>query len=157
VLSYEDVPISGGPPGATYTFQTLLHDDGRITYQYRTLGPLPARLSVGIQRTLLDYLSVGCGGSTPIKAGLAIEFRPQPNATLWLNNSVSQGMVQPGETRDIALTLVWTRPHDPGPYRGRVIISSTDAWNPTITRLAQVVTLSAPHEQSFPVFGREAR
>jgi hypothetical protein len=66
VLSYEQVPLHTGPANATYTFQVLLHEDGRIVFQYHDLAALPAKLGVGVQRSAEETQTIGCGSATPI-------------------------------------------------------------------------------------------
>jgi len=151
VLSYEDVPLHDGPLNATYTFQLLLHNDGRIGFQYRTLAPLPDKLSVGVQRTPLELQQIGCGAATPIANGLAIELRPQDPATYWMTNSVQAGELLPGKQQAIGVRLTWVRPRTPWPYRGKVEIVSSDPIRSRVTVPFEIRMLPAPAELSFPL------
>jgi subtilisin family serine protease len=146
VLSYENVPLRNGPPDQTYTFQALLYGDGRVVYQYRRLAALPQRLSIGVQRTALEYLSIGCGASTPVYDGLAIELRPQPSTTFWIASDTVDGVVPPGEARTIRVKLDWARPGNATVYRGRLVITSSDSWRPLIERPAELRVAPALHE-----------
>ncbi|HEX9370736.1 MAG TPA: S8 family serine peptidase, partial [Roseiflexaceae bacterium] len=144
VLSYEHVPLHTGPAGATYTFQVLLHNDGRITFQYRSLAALPPVLAVGVQRTFLDYQQLGCGVSTPIRDGLAIELQSQLDATGWLHITVADGVVLASSPQTITGTLDWTYP-GPGPRRARIEIASNDPIRSTIVLPASVDMQPAPY------------
>lgn len=147
VLSYEGVPLHSGPPDATYTFQVLLHDDGRIGFQYRTLAALPGSLSVGVQRTFSDLQQVGCGPTTPLRDGLAIELRPQVPQTLWLTGPSEEGELPPGGQQQVVVTLAWVRPNPAWPYRGGVEIASSDPFRPTVSVPVEFAPRAAPHEQ----------
>jgi subtilisin family serine protease len=151
VLSYEDVPLHDGPLDATYTFQLLLHDDGRIGFQYKTLAPLPDTLSVGVQRTPLELQQIGCGAATPIANGTAIELRPQDPATYWMSSSIQSGTLSPGEQRALGVRLTWVRPNAPWPYRARIEIVSSDPIRSHITVPFEVRMLPAPAELTFPL------
>lgn len=151
VLSYEDVPLHDGPLDATYTFQVLLHSDGRIGLQYRRLAALPSKLSVGLQRAPLDLQAIGCGATTPIADGLAIEMRPQPPASYWLRLDDLSGELPPGGRSVISIPLAWVRPNMPWPYRGRLEIVSSDPIRSLIVAPIQIQMLPAPHELWFPL------
>jgi subtilisin family serine protease len=129
VVSYEGVALAGAA-GTTYTFQTLLHRDGRIMFQYRDLGPLPSQLAVGVQHTPNHIQQIGCGVTTPVHAGLAIELRPQPSPQFWLAGPAAQAQIEPGEVRQLSLELSWARPQG-APLRGTLRIASNDPWHPT--------------------------
>jgi hypothetical protein len=151
VLSYENVPLHGSPGGATYTFQVLLHDDGRIVFQYRALGPLPSDLSVGIQHTSLESQELGCGGTTPIADGLAIELQPQVPAPNWLHTPTLEGQVLPAGEQQITGTLTWFHPGAPYLQRGRIEITSNDPIRSRIVIPATIDALPPPHEFWLPL------
>lgn len=151
VLSYEDVPLHNGPADRTYTFQVLLHADGRVVFQYKTLAELPQDLSVGIQRTLLDAQQIGCGRTTPIRDGLAIEMRPQPLPSLWLKSVAVDGELPPGEQVPLDVMLSWVVPQLQQPYRGRLEITSTDPMRPIVIVPVEVATLPAPYQQLLAI------
>lgn len=151
VLSYEDVPLHSDPAGATYSFQVLLHDDGRVTFQYRDLGPLPTQLGVGIQRTPLEIENVGCGHSTPIAPGLAIEFRPQTPALLWIDGARVEGEIAPGGTAQLAVPLRWVRPDMAQPYRATIKVVGNDPMRPASYVRVETSMLPAPREQRLTV------
>lgn len=156
VLSYENVPLHSGPLDQTYTFQVLLHDDGRIVFQYQKLAALPSKLSVGVQRTYSDPQPIGCGSTTPIGDGLAIELRPQLAETAWVTASTSAGVLPPGGLKQLVVTLNWVRPDEPWRYRGRLEISSSDPFQPSVTMPVDLTTLHAPYEQWFPIFRHQS-
>lgn len=146
VINYEQIPLHTGPESATYTFQVLMHDDGRIVFQYRELAALPNQLSVGIQRHPGRVQDIGCGATTPISNELAIELRPQTPSHIWLSSDHITGQVPPGEQRKVYALLNWARPGQPGIYQGRVNIFSDDPTQPLITVTAKALLQPAPHE-----------
>jgi hypothetical protein len=150
VLSYENIPLHSGPANATYTFQILLHDDGRIGLQYKQLATLPDKLSVGVQYALSEVQQIACGSHAPLYNGLAIELRPQVPANLWLTGDTGEGVVLPGSQHIISVSLNWARPTSPGSYRGRVVIDNSDPTNATVTLPVQVGLKPAPNERLFP-------
>lgn len=154
VVSFEDVPLASNP-GARFTFQTLLHSDGRITFQYQELAPLPLALSVGLQRAPNLALEIGCGPQAPIQEGLAIELHPQPATGQWIPTPDLAGTLDPGTARNLSLNLNWTRPvspNAPSVYRARVLLLSTDPLRPIIELSLEALALPAPYEQHLPIF-----
>jgi subtilisin family serine protease len=150
VLSYENIPLHSGPISATYTFQALLHDDGRIGFQYKQLAMLPDKLSVGVQHAATQLQQVACGARAPLYNGLAIELRPQAPTSLWLPGDGSEGVVLPGSQQIISVSLSWVRPTWPGIYRGRIHIDSSDPTNASITLPVQAVFQPAPYQRWLP-------
>lgn len=72
IIQYQDVSHYGG--GGTYTFQVVLHSDGRIQFRYKTLTGNSASCTVGIQdSTKMFGLQMAC--NTPyLTDGLAIDI-----------------------------------------------------------------------------------
>jgi subtilisin family serine protease len=151
VLSYENIPLHSGPISATYTFQILLHNDGRIVFQYKQLAALPDKLSAGVQYAPTHIQQIACGSQAPLYNGLAIELRPQVPSSLWLAGDTGEGVILPGDQRIISVSLSWARPTWPGLYRGRVVIDSNDPLNASITLPVQAALTPAPYERWLPV------
>jgi subtilisin family serine protease len=151
VLSYENIPLHSGPISATYTFQILLHNDGRIGFQYKQLAPLPEKLSVGVQYAPSQLQQIACGAQAPLYNGLAIELRPQVPTSLWLTGDTGEGIILPGRQRIISVSLSWVRPNWPGIYRGRIVIDSSDPTNASIALPVQVTFIPAPYERWLPL------
>ncbi|MFQ3632985.1 S8 family serine peptidase [Roseiflexus sp.] len=145
VVSFERVPLAQGPPDQTYTFQTLLHRDGRITFQYADLGALPERLSVGVQRTLSQFQRVGCGADTPVAPGLAIEFRPQFSPEGWLTVTPERGMIAPGESTTLRIVYRWQAPPQGARLRTAVTLLSSDPRRRSATIMAEAAMRPAPY------------
>jgi hypothetical protein len=146
VLSYEQVPLHAGPTNATYTFQVLLHDDGRIVFQYHDLAALPPELSIGLQRSPEDWQALGCGSATPITNQLAVTFQPQLNAATWLRTPINQGAALPNAQAEITATLQWARPWQRAIQRGRIEISSNDPIRSTTVLNVRADMLPPPYE-----------
>jgi hypothetical protein len=156
VLTYEDVPLHTGPITQTYTFQVLLHDDGRMVFQYKQLAALPDALSVGIQQHYPPFgqpeqgiQQLGCGAHVPLHDGLAIELRPQPSSDIWLASDIAEGSIPPGAQQIISLSLAWQRPLRNQPLRARIIVDSSDRMHPAQTLPIQVFSEPAPVELWF--------
>jgi Subtilase family/Carboxypeptidase regulatory-like domain len=147
VLSYENIPLHTGPITATYTFQVLLHSDGRIVFQYKKLAALPGKLSLGVQYAPSAIQQIACGASAPLSDGLAIELRPQVPSDLWLADDTTAGSIPPGGQKVLHVLFVWVQPQRPGPYRGQIEITSSDPTHPSITLPVQVDIRPAPYEQ----------
>jgi subtilisin family serine protease len=154
VLSYEDVPRDDGPADETYSFQALLHSDGRIVFQYRSLARRTASMSAGLQRSPWEYQEIGCGPGLQISEELAIELRPQLSSERWLTVSPSEGEVAPGQQATLEIRLAWARPAGAGPYQGTVKIRSNDTRSPLVTLPAEVELRAAPNEQALPYLFR---
>jgi hypothetical protein len=153
VLSYEQVPLHSGPADATYTFQVLLHDDGRIVFQYHDLAALPGTLGVGVQRSPEDAQAIGCGSATPITNQLAITFQPQLNAATWLHTPIAQGTALPNAQAEITATLRWARPFPQTIQRGRIEISSNDPIRSVIVLNIRADMLPPPYEHLLILMG----
>jgi subtilisin family serine protease len=153
VLSYEQIPLHGGAPATTYSFQVLLYNDGRIVYQYKQIPALPNVLAVGLQRSVLEYQKIGCGKTAPIRDGLAIELRPQANVAQWLRLSETDGTLPPGGTRTITAKLNWAFSRAPI-QRGQIEITSTDPLRPLFEVPLSVAMLPAPQQRWFPFMPR---
>ncbi|NWG22661.1 MAG: S8 family serine peptidase [Chloroflexi bacterium] len=145
VVSFERVPAADGPSEVTYTFQALLHADGRIVYQYADLGALPARLSVGAQKNLAQVQLIGCGADTPIAPGLAIELRPQARPEGWADVGPRRGIVAPGASAPLAITYRWQAPPQGARLRTLLTIISSDPRRRTTTVTLDATMRAAPH------------
>jgi subtilisin family serine protease len=150
VLSYENIPLHTGPISATYTFQILLHEDGRIGFQYKQLAALPDKLSVGIQYAPALLQQIACGAKAPLYNGLAIELRPQTPTSLWLAGDIGEGVILPGDQQILSVGISWVRPTWPGLYQGRIVIDSSDPTNASIALPVRVVFTPAPNERWLP-------
>jgi subtilisin family serine protease len=153
VLSYENVPLHSGPITQTYTFQALLHDDGRIGFQYKHLDALPDALSVGIQKNYppygqpeQGYQQLACGLNAPLHDGLAIELRPQTPSAAWLGSDTREGIIPPGAQEIVSISLVWQRPQGNQLLRARILVDSSDRMHPAQTVPVEVAAQPAPIE-----------
>ncbi|MCS6940072.1 MAG: S8 family serine peptidase, partial [Roseiflexus sp.] len=154
VVSFENVPLAHGPPDQTFTFQTLLHRDGRIVFQYAELSALPERLSVGVQKTLNQVQRIGCGADTPIAPGLAIEFRPQFPPEGWLVVTPEQGTVAPDGSAALRLVYRWQAPPQGARLRTAVTLISSDPRSRRATITAEAVMRPAPYVVWLGVIAR---
>ncbi|MGQ9826236.1 MAG: S8 family serine peptidase [Roseiflexus sp.] len=145
VVSFENIPTATGPPDQTFTFQALLHRDGRIAYQYGDLGTLPERLSVGIQKNLSQVQQIGCGADTPVYPGLAIEFRPQFSPDGWVTVNPKKGVLEPGSGTNLTFTYFWQAPPQGDRFRTTIVISSNDPRRRTATITAEAAMRPAPY------------
>jgi len=156
VLSYEQVPLHDAPAGASYTFQVLLRNDGRVVYQYKDLGTLPSVMAVGLQRAPLEYQKLGCGKTAALHNGLAIELRPQISPAQWLHLPVASGTLLPGRQETITATLNWTYTQAQ-PQHGRIEISSNDSLRSPIVVPITVAMLTPPRRYWLPWVPRASK
>jgi len=155
VLSYEQVPLHNAPAGATYTFQVLLHNDGRIVYQYKNLGALPQAVAAGLQRTPIEYQKLGCGKTVGLHNGLAIELRPQISTPQWLHLASTSGTILPARQQTITATLNWVNAQISSQH-GRIEISSNDPFRSPMILSLEVDMLPAPRQRWLPLIQRAA-
>jgi hypothetical protein len=151
LLSFERIPLHGDSSGATYSYQVILGKNGEIEFRYGALGPLPAQLSVGIQQYPLAVQQIGCGVTTPIAPGLAIEFLPEPLSQQWFTIQAEQasGVLVAGETRQLELGLSWIRPA-PWRYQGHVLLTSSDPFRQRTLFTVDVIPQPAAYEVVLP-------
>lgn len=150
VISFEDVALAAAP-GATVSFQVALMPDGRIRLVYRHVGALPAGLAVGVQQTSFETMTVGCGATTQLADGMAIEFRPQPRAALWLDMPMRSGTLAPGEQQNISLRARWLFTARPEPVRALLEISSSAPFQQNVRVPIDVRPQPAPHALWLPL------
>ncbi len=122
IVSWLQVPHYASTGSGTYTFQVILHADGRIVYQYHTLVGLLTSCTVGIENeTGADGLQV-VSNADYLHNGLAIQFaRPQP----WLTVVPLGGTVGPGGNAQLTVTMDAADLSE-GTYTGTITISSND-------------------------------
>jgi hypothetical protein len=149
VVSYEDVVQHTGPTAATLTFQVVLRPDGRIELHYGTLAAMFGRAGVGVQRQPGVLTELACGDEITTLAGLTIELRPQPAANIWLQSALRAGTVEPGQESRLELSANWIPP-GPWPYRGRVLVLSSDPKRPAIRVTVEVAPPHAPASVWMP-------
>jgi hypothetical protein len=154
VVSFEQVPLRTGAQDQHYTFQVLLHRDGRVVYQYQQLAALPDELSIGFQRTNNDWFEMACGRDAPLRSGLAIELRPQPLPSNWVKTPTMEGVLLPGETQLISVTLNWIRPTQMAPYRSRLLLRTTDPYQTRIQIPVELNPRPARFEILLPLLRR---
>jgi subtilisin family serine protease len=152
VVSYEQVPLRDAVTDETYSFQVVLHADGRIVFRYGELGVLPQQLGVGVQHVPGDDQTLGCGSAAPPATGLAMELRPQPAADFWLSGATI-GSVQPGSQNQAMLTASWLPP-GAWPFRGRVRVVSSDPTHMLSEVTFTVAPISAPYRSIQPLIVR---
>jgi subtilisin family serine protease len=131
VISFENIALAAAPD-ATVTFQVVLMPDGRIRMLYQHVGALPAGLAVGVQHTSFESMAVGCGATTQLADGMAIEFRPQPPAYAWLDTPVQSGTLAPGQQQTIDLPVRWLFSARLEPVRALLEITSNDPFQQTV-------------------------
>ena len=152
VINFEQVALRDAP-GETVTFQVVLLLDGRVRVVYQHVGVLPAGLAVGVQHTPFVSMAIGCGATTQLADGMAIEFRPQPRPDTWLALSTQNGMLAPGEQQIINITARWMFPARAEPFRALLEITSNDPFHQTMRVPIDVRPQPAPHTLWVPLAG----
>jgi len=150
VVSY--LGVAPGTGTGAYTFQVILHDDGRVIYQYQTMtGPLTGA-TVGLENaTGTDGLTIAFNEDY-VADGLAVEIFTLPT---WLTASPTSGTIPAGSTGDVTLTLDATDLRA-GSYQSLVEITSNDPTVPQPTRIHVVLSVDgvlAPPALVSPLSG----
>jgi hypothetical protein len=120
IVEYQNVRYSGR---ATYfTFETLLYPDGRIVYQYQSVGDTSTSACVGLQNATRDD-GLQIAFNTPYAHDhLAISLAPGPS---WLSVSPAEGTVAGGAQLPLAVRFDAAGLGE-GDYSGRLIVASND-------------------------------
>ncbi len=108
VVSFENVPPWRDPPdpsGLTYTFQLVLHSDGRVRFLYGAMGSLPARWGVGVSHDAVRGQSLACYRAPASLAGQGWTLRNQPPPALWLGGAPEALTVPPGGSASLTAAL----------------------------------------------------
>ena len=105
-----------------FTFQVVLHEDGRIVYQYLYMSGELESATVGIQNGSKDVGLLAAANSTYVRNGLAVEFLPVP---AWMTSSATEGILEPGEATDIDVTFSAAN-LDPADYQALLRIETND-------------------------------
>lgn len=160
VVAFEDVPLhNADAPGSgpTFSFQVLIARDGRILFNYGTLGTLPPELAVGMQNNTRTITQIGCGDTTPIASNLTLEFAPQPDPQNWLRLTGSlNGTLQPGEERLVNIRLNWLLPTGRQPYRGTVLVESNDPRQSAVRLPVELTVAPSPYWVWLPTLRQTA-
>jgi hypothetical protein len=114
------------PSTELYTFQVVLHRNGRIVYQYlsMTTGDLESA-TVGIQNAARDDGLTVVYNDPYVRSGLAVEFRPPSE---WLSVSPEFGTVPAGGFIDLDVTIDVTELIG-GDYSGSIDLTTNDPAN----------------------------
>lgn len=101
IVQYEDA-FRLGPTGGPYSFEAILHSDGRIVFQYREMEGVLDSATIGLQNeTLNDGLTIAHNAAY-MHDELAIELRRAPG---WVVSSPRSGTVPAGECVDVDLVF----------------------------------------------------
>ena len=111
-----------------YEFEVLLYPDGRIVYQYQSLGSRIDSATIGIQNATKDDGLTVVYNDTYVHDNLAIQFSAVP---AWLSVSPETGVVPPGECVEVQVTMDASSLGD-GDYDGTVAIASNDPDEPMV-------------------------
>ncbi len=112
-----------------YKFQVILYPDGKIVYQYDTLGTTINSATIGIQNEAKDDGLTVVYDDDYVHEDLAIEFSAAPD---WFTVSPETGTVPAGECVDLTVSFSAAGMEN-GEYDGEITINSNDPYNPTIT------------------------
>ena len=127
IVEYKNVRRSGGT--AYFTFEILLYPDGRIVYQYQSIGDPQAPACVGIQNATKDD-GLPIAFNTPyVHDQLAISIAPGPS---WLSVAPLDGTVAPGGEQPLQVHFD-ARGLSQGDYSGTLIVTSNDPTDTTQT------------------------
>ena len=102
ILSFIDVPHYPSTGTGPYTFQYILYPNGKIVYQYLSMGPTQNSATIGIQNATQDDGLNVVFNSDYVHDGLAIAFQSVPQ---WLTLSPTGGVVPAGGCMDVTATF----------------------------------------------------
>ena len=127
IVEYEAVP-EWGMSGSAHTFQVILHRDGSILYQYRSLQGDLTSVTVGIENaTGSDGLQV-VYNAPYLEDGLAVLLTPVGRL---VQVAPEAGYLLPGMAHDVLVTL-GDPAAAPGVYRLNLFVMSDDPFRPQV-------------------------
>jgi subtilisin family serine protease len=147
LITWNDVPLFGAPL-RRFSFQALLHPDGRVRMNYRDVANVQAadRASVGLQMEGYTQ-SLGCDREIMLRNQLSIELRPQALSTSWASLAERTAQIAAGAQTTLPLEVRWTRPLPTAePVSARVAVRSNDPDQPISWLTVRLNSTSAPHE-----------
>ena len=159
VVSFEQVPPwrqTPDPSGPTYSFQLVLHADGKVEYLYGAMGALPGHWSVGTSFDETRGQSLACYRSDPILPHTVWRLRNQPDSRLWLSASNPKFQVSPGQTVNFNAVLsgfgyvAWHT----DPLMGVLRLVSNDPIQPSVDLPAQARVGPPAYQTVLPVITR---
>jgi len=111
-----------------YEFEVILYPDGRIVYQYHTLGTTTTSATIGIQNATKDDGLTVVYNDSYVHENMAILFSAVP---AWLSVAPESGVVPPGECVDVQVTMDAASLGE-GDYNGAIRIVSNDLEDPIV-------------------------
>lgn len=157
VVTYKDVPLHSSNPenietAERYSFQVVIKRNGDFQYRYGALGVLPRALTIGVQENSFQAQIISCNPNGELVPGLIYDLRRQPSTELWAGLLGSSAVVQPGESAQFQINLLWIRPNAyQQPLRGTVLIRSNDLFRPEVQIPFLLTTQQAPYELYYPL------
>jgi hypothetical protein len=101
IVEYHKVIAYGPGPFGGQTFEVILYPDGRILYQYLSIGGGPfAGETIGIQNANRDEGLTVAYNESFLMNNLAVEIFPPPG---WLTLSKREGVIPSGDSVDLQL------------------------------------------------------
>ncbi|MBT3316709.1 T9SS type A sorting domain-containing protein [bacterium] len=137
VIQFNKVEHYGG--GSPETFECILNADGSIINQYQLVSDA-GDCTVGIENlTGTDGLQVAYNAFY-VQSGLAVKFAATPPPAVLLSLSSNSGIVVPGASDELELTIDGTA-NGAGTFNGSITISCNDPENlETVIPITVVVT-----------------
>ncbi len=139
VVQWDDFQRYSG--AGHYTFQAILHPNGKIVYQYQSMTQNLTSCTIGIENAdASDGLQV-VYNSEYVHDGLAVRISTAPT---WLVVTPEAGILLPGETQDLEVLFDATDLID-GDYEAEIHVDSNDPDEPRVTVPASL------HVEGFPL------
>lgn len=137
VVEWQQTRRYGTAAGGPYTFQAILHADGRITMQYLRLNGTADRATAGIQDATGAVGLTAFHRTAGLHEGLAIRFQRNPS---WLSIRPSAGVLPRGHCTNVSLSFdASSFPGDD--YDLDIVVESDDPERP---QAATHLTLRVP-------------
>jgi subtilisin family serine protease len=158
VVSFENVPPwreTPDPGAPTYTFQLVLHADGRVRFLYGPMGTLSGRWGVGVSSGARGQ-SLACHHQPLSLAGREWALLNQPLPEHWVTGAPQALTVAPGQSALLTATLRGAGyfPWRDGPFSAFLRLTTDDPLWPTVDIPATVFIGQPPHVAWLPVVSR---
>ena len=159
VVSWEAVPPwqeDPAPNPPTYTFQLVLHADGRVQFIYGAMGDLPGRWGVGVSYDLTRAQNLACHRNPQPLTARTWTLRNQPSPALWLSGMLVTQTVMPGETAVLTASLAGLGyvPWRTEPFTGQLRLTTNDPTQAAVDIPAGLSVGAPPYVFWFPVIGK---
>ena len=124
IVEYKAVPHYSS--GELYTFEVIIYSDGRIYYQYQSIGALNNSNTIGIENSTGTIASQMVFNNVYVHNNMAIKLE---KGIAWVDESPTAGTVNPLSSQNVNVTFNSTG-LSAGTYAGVLKVNSNDPVTP---------------------------